>query len=158
MSSIKDGIFAGLKSGIIYFIIASILNVIIIYIFSAEFAYAYGYPITTHYLSLLFTVLSVSQVRDIFILGLVFGVFYSLLLAKYYDMIPRNTLDGKIKFMVIAYWLVFFVIITIVSLGLVGTYDLIYYVITYIVANFFLSLFFGSLLKKYNSRYLTQSA
>jgi hypothetical protein len=158
MSSIKDGIFAGLKSGIIYFIIASIVNVILIYIFSAEFAFAYGYAITSHNLSLLFTVLSVSQVRDLFILGLFFGVFYSILLAKYFDIIPRNTLDSKIKFMVIVYWLVFFVITTVYSLGFVGVYDLIFYFITYIVANFFLSLFFGSLLKKYNSRYLTQSA
>ncbi|ARD83995.1 hypothetical protein [Ferroplasma acidiphilum] len=157
MSSFKDGIIAGLKSGFIYFIIASIVNVIILYIFSAEFAFAYGYTITSKNLSLLFTVLLVSQVRDLLILGLVFGVFYSILLAKYFDIIPRNTLDGKIKFMVIAYWLVFFVIITVYSLGLLGIYDLIFYFITYIVANFFLSLLFGSLLKKYNSRYLTQS-
>ncbi|AGO61017.1 hypothetical protein [Ferroplasma acidarmanus] len=157
MSSFKDGIIAGLKSGFIYFIIASIVNVIILYIFSAEFAFAYGYTITSKNLSLLFTVLLVSQVRDLLILGLVFGVFYSILLAKYFDIIPRNTLDGKIKFMVIAYWLVFFVIITVYSLGLLGIYDLIFYFITYIVANFFLSLLFGSLLKKYNSKYLTQS-
>jgi len=157
MSSFKDGIVAGLKSGFIYFVIASIVNVIIIYIFSSEFAFAYGYTITSKNLSLLFTVLLVSQVRDLLILGLVFGVFYSILLAKYFDIIPRNTLDGKIKFMVIAYWLVFFVIITVYSLGLLGIYDLIFYFITYIVANFFLSLLFGSLLKKYNSRYLTQS-
>lgn len=157
MSSFKDGIIAGLKSGFIYFVIASIVNVIIIYIFSSEFAFAYGYAITSKNLSLLFTVLSVSQVRDLFILGLVFGVFYSILLAKYFDIIPRNTLDGKIKFMVIAYWIVFFVIITVYSLGLLGIYDLIFYFITYIVANFFLSLLFGSLLKKYNSKYLTQS-
>lgn len=114
-------------------------------------------PLSSKIMSLLFTVLLVSQVRDLLILGLVFGVFYSILLAKYFDIIPRNTLDGKIKFMVIAYWLVFFVIITVYSLGLLGIYDLIFYFITYIVANFFLSLLFGSLLKKYNSRYLTQS-
>ncbi len=156
MSSIKDGVIAGLKSGFIYFIIASIVNVIIIYIFSAEFAFAYGISVTSSKLSLLFTVLSVLQVRDIFILGMVFGVFYSLLLAKYFDIIPRTTLDGKIKFMVISYWLVFFVIITAYSLGLYSIYDLIYYFITYVVVNFFLSLLFGSLLKRYNSRYLTQ--
>ena len=39
--------------GLIY----SIVNVIILYIFSAEFAFAYGYTITSKNLSLLFTVL-----------------------------------------------------------------------------------------------------
>ena len=156
MSSIKDGVIAGLKSGFIYFIIASIVNVIIIYIFSGELAYAYGLPITSKELSLLFTVFSVSQVRDIFILGMFFGVFYSLLLAKYFDIIPRNTLNGKIRFMVLAYWLVFFVIITAYSLGIDGLYGTIFYFVTYIIANFFLALLFGQLLEKYNSRYLNQ--
>ena len=43
MSSIKDGVFAGLKAGLLYSIVASIINVIIIYILIGEFALAYGY-------------------------------------------------------------------------------------------------------------------
>jgi hypothetical protein len=158
MSSIKGGIIAGLKAGFIYFLIASVVNIIIIYIFSAELAYAYGVPLTSKELSLLFTDLSIFQVRDIFILGLLFGVFFSLLLAKYFEIIPRNTLDGKIKFMVIAYWLIFFVIITAYSLGIDGIYGVIFYFISYVVANFFLALLFGRFLKKYNMDNLDQSA
>jgi hypothetical protein len=157
MSAIKDGIVAGLKSGFIYFIIASIINVIIIYIFIGEIAFAYGVSITSAKLSLLFTYLVVAQVRDIFLLGLIFGIFYSLLLAKYFEIIPRNTLKGKIEFMVIAYWLVFFVITTAYSLGIAGIYGTIFYFITYIVVNFFLALLFGRLLNIYNSRYLNQN-
>ena len=157
MSSIKDGIFAGLKAGVLYFIIASIINVIIIYIFMGEFAVAYGVSTSSSKLSLLFTLLTVYQVRDIFILGLLFGVVFSLLLAKYFEIIPRNTLNGKIKFMVIAYWLVFFVIITADSLGISGIYDLLLYFISYVVVNLFLSLLFGKFLYIYNSRYIVQT-
>ena len=157
MSSIKDGIFAGLKAGVLYFIIASIINVIIIYIFMGEFAVAYGVSTSSSKLSLLFTLLTVYQVRDIFILGLLFGVIFSLLLAKYFEIIPRNTLNGKIKFMVIAYWLVFFVIITADSLGISGIYDLLLYFISYVVVNLFLSLLFGKFLYIYNSRYIVQT-
>ncbi len=157
MSSIKDGIFAGLKAGILYFIIASIINVIIIYIFIGEFAVAYGISTSSSKLSLLFTLLTIYQVRDIFILGLLFGVVFSLLLAKYFEIIPRNTLNGKIKFMVIAYWLVFFVIITADSLGISGIYDLLVYFISYVVVNLFLSLLFGKFLYIYNSRYIVQT-
>ena len=157
MSSIKDGIFAGLKAGILYFIIASIINVIIIYIFIGEFAVAYGISTSSSKLSLLFTLLTIYQVRDIFILGLLFGVIFSLLLAKYFEIIPRNTLNGKIKFMVIAYWLVFFVIITADSLGISGIYDLLVYFISYVVVNLFLSLLFGKFLYIYNSRYIVQT-
>ncbi len=157
MSSIKDGIFAGLKAGVLYFIIASIINVIIIYIFMGEFAVAYGVSTSSSKLSLLFTLLTVYQVRDIFILSLLFGVIFSLLLAKYFEIIPRNTLNGKIKFMVIAYWLVFFVIITADSLGISGIYDLLLYFISYVVVNLFLSLLFGKFLYIYNSRYIVQT-
>ena len=157
MSSIKDGIFAGLKAGVLYFIIASIINVIIIYIFIGEFAVAYGVSTSSSKLSLLFTLLTIYQVRDIFILGLLFGVVFSLLLAKYFEIIPRNTLNGKIKFMVIAYWLVFFVIITADSLGISGIYDLLVYFISYVVVNLFLSLLFGKFLYIYNSRYIVQT-
>ena len=157
MSSIKDGIFAGLKAGMLYFIIASIINVIIIYIFIGEFAVAYGISTSSSKLSLLFTLLTIYQVRDIFILGLLFGVIFSLLLAKYFEIIPRNTLNGKIKFMVIAYWLVFFVIITADSLGISGIYDLLLYFISYVVVNLFLSLLFGKFLYIYNSRYIVQT-
>ena len=157
MSSIKDGIFAGLKAGVLYFIIASIINVIIIYIFIGEFAVAYGVSTSSSKLSLLFTLLTIYQVRDIFILGLLFGVIFSLLLAKYFEIIPRNTLNGKIKFMVIAYWLVFFVIITADSLGISGIYDLLLYFISYVVVNLFLSLLFGKFLYIYNSRYIVQT-
>lgn len=157
MSSIKDGIFAGLKAGVLYFIIASIINVIIIYIFMGEFAVAYGVSTSSSKLSLLFTLLTIYQVRDIFILGLLFGVIFSLLLAKYFEIIPRNTLNGKIKFMVIAYWLVFFVIITADSLGISGIYDLLLYFISYVVVNLFLSLLFGKFLYIYNSRYIVQT-
>lgn len=157
MSSIRDGIFAGLKAGVLYFIIASIINVIIIYIFIGEFAVAYGVSTSSSKLSLLFTLLTIYQVRDIFILGLLFGVIFSLLLAKYFEIIPRNTLNGKIKFMVIAYWLVFFVIITADSLGISGIYDLLVYFISYVVVNLFLSLLFGKFLYIYNSRYIVQT-
>ncbi len=157
MSSIRDAIFAGLKAGSLYFVVASIVNVIIIYIFTGEFAVAYGVSTSSSKLSLLFTLLTIYQVRDIFILGLLFGVIFSMLLAKYFEIIPRTTLYGKIKFMVIAYWLVFFVIITAYSLGITGIYDLILYFISYVVVNFFLSLLFGKLLYKYNSRYIVQT-
>ena len=80
MSSIKEGVFAGLKAGFLYFIIASIINVIIIYIFMGEFALAYGIGFNSSKLSLLFTLLVIYQIRDIFILGLLFGVAFSLLL------------------------------------------------------------------------------
>ncbi len=157
MSSIKDGVFAGLKAGLLYFIIASIINVIIIYILIGEFALAYSVSSSSSKLSLLFTSLIVYQVRSIFILGLLFGVIFSLLLAKYFEIIPRTTLNGKIKFMVISYWLVFFVIATAYSLGITGIYDLIFYFVVYVVVNFFLSLLFGKFLYRYNSRYIVQT-
>jgi hypothetical protein len=157
MSSIKGGIFAGLKAGFLYFVIASIINVIVIYIFTGEFAIAYGVSPSSSKLSLLFTLLTIYQIRDIFILGLLFGVVFSLLLAKYFEVIPRNTLNGKIKFMVISYWLVFFVITTAYSLGITGIYDLVFYFISYVVVNFFLSLLFGRFLYRYNSRYIVQT-
>ncbi len=157
MSSIKEGIFAGLKAGFLYFVIASIINVIVIYIFTGEFAIAYGVSTSSSKLSLLFTLLTIYQVRDIFILGLLFGVIFSLLLAKYFEIIPRTTLNGKIRFMVIAYWLVFFVITTAYSLGITGIYDLIYYFVSYTAVNFFLSLLFGKFLYRYNSRYIVQT-
>ncbi|WP_337859827.1 hypothetical protein [Ferroplasma sp.] len=158
MSSIGQSIVAGLKSGFIYFLIASIVNVLIIYIFIGEIAFAYGILITSSKASLLFTVLIIRQVFDIFLLGIIFGIVYSILLAKYFDILPRNTLNGKIKFLVIAYWLVFFVIITADELGIAGMYSMIFYFVSYVVANFLLALLFGNLLKKYNSRYLNQSA
>ncbi len=157
MSSIKDGVFAGLKAGLLYSIVASIINVIIIYILIGEFALAYGFSTSCAKLSLYFTLLVIYQIRDIFILGLLFGVVFSLLLAKYFEIIPRTTLNGKIKFMVISYWLIFFVITTAYSLGITGIYDLIFYFVVYVVVNFFLSLLFGKFLYRYNSRYIVQT-
>ncbi|MEM0139725.1 MAG: hypothetical protein QXZ44_03835 [Ferroplasma sp.] len=157
MGTFKDGIFAGLKAGIIYFIIASIINTFIIYIFITEIATAYGYQATSKNLSILFTILVVTTIRDIFILGLLFGVLFSILLLKYYEILPRNSLDGKIKFMVIAYWVIFFVVIEADSLG-IAIEGAVFYFIAYIVANFLLAIIFGNLLKKYNGKFIAQSS
>ncbi len=157
MASVKDGIIAGIKAGFIYIIIASIVNTAIIYLFVTEITYAFGDAETSKNLTIIFTVLSVDQIRTILILGLLFGVVFSLLLIKYFEIIPRNTLNGKIEFMVIAYWLIFFVVIEAYGLGsaIIGA---VFYFIAYVIVNLLLALFFGKLLKKYNGKFISQTS
>ncbi len=155
MGAIKNGIKSGLLSGFIYFLINSIINFVIIIFFIGEIVIAEGVPETTRDLSIFLTLLINHQIETIFITGLLSGVLFSILLLKYYETIPGTTLKGKTNFFIIIYWIAFFIIIPVYELGF-SIIIALPYLITYIVANFLTSLFFGYLIARYNSKYITQ--
>ncbi len=156
MGAIKNGLKSGLLSGFIYFLINSVINVFIIIFFIGEIVIAENVPETTAKLSIFFSLLIDRQVFEIFLLGLILSSVFSILLLKYYNLLPGKNLKGKTNVFIIFYWIIFFVIVPIATLGL--TIIIAWpYLITYIIANLFTSLLLGHLLIKYNSRYLTDN-
>ncbi len=155
MGAIKNGLKSGLLSGFIYFLINSFINVVIIIFFIGEIVIAERIPETTKDLSIFFTLLIDKQVETIFIIGLLFGVMFSVLLLKYYKKVPGKTIKEKTNFFVIFYWIVFFIIVPLYEFGL-SIIIAFPYIIAYVIVNLLTSLFFGYLIIRYNSKYITQ--
>ncbi len=151
MGSVTSGIKNGLISGFIYFIISSIVNFAIIIVFIDEIVDAFG--IKPAYYSIFLTELIDGQIRSLFIIGIVFGIIFSILLLKYYKRVPGKDMISKTNFLVLILWFFVFLILPAYELG-TGIIIALYYYIAYAVANFFTALLFGRLLFIFNKKFI----
>ncbi len=151
MGNVINGIKGGLISGFIYFIINSIVNFAIIYVFIDEIVNALN--IQPKYYSIFLTLLLNHQFETIFIIGIIFGILFSVLVLKYYKSFPGDSIYKKMRFLNILLWVIIFVIIPVYEFQISIIYAIPYF-ISYATINFTTSLFFAYLLSHFNGKYL----
>ncbi|AAT42781.1 hypothetical protein [Picrophilus oshimae] len=148
-SRLLNGLKAGIISGFIFFLIASIVEGILYTVFIDGIVDYFNVPVKDY--SIFYTLLIDHEIESNFIIGIVMGPVFAILMIYLYNGI-KNLLKTNARNRALAFgillWIIFYIILQYQDI-LIN----IVFAVAYIVVTFILGYIFGILLYRYISRY-----
>ncbi len=148
-SRLINGLKAGIFAGLIFFLIASIVEGILFTLFIDSIVDYFNVPVSDY--SIFYTLLIDHEVESNFIIGIVMGPVFAILMIYLYNGI-KNILKTTAKNRAIVFgmllWIIFYIILQYQDI-----FISIAFAVVYIIVTFILGYIFGILLYRYIIRY-----